>query len=215
MYGGDEVSAIVIDLGSHTCKTGYAGEDAPKALFPSMKPLKFRILTRKGRSVGLAWSFHDGRLRFDPPAYDIRGFAFSAELVARACLVQVISHVWFAGYCTGAGFTCEHLKVVGSVDQMEVDNPDNPEDNYGSAPDSKSKAKRKLYVGSQALGFRRDFMEVISPIKDGMVVDWDIVENIWDHAFRFSRLLHQDVQLLWLLKDLMFYLLAIVLELLL
>nr|XP_016453462.1 PREDICTED: actin-related protein 4-like [Nicotiana tabacum] len=27
-------------------------------------------------------------------------------------------------------------------------------------------------------------MEVLSPIKDGMVVDWDIVENIWDHAFR-------------------------------
>ncbi|KAJ8543374.1 hypothetical protein K7X08_005897 [Anisodus acutangulus] len=95
MYGGDEVSAIVIDLGSHTCKAGYAGEDAPIALFPS---------------------------------------------------------------------------VVGSIDQMEVDNPDNPGDNSGSAPDSKSKAKQKLYV--------------ISPIKDGMVVDWDIVENIWDHAFR-------------------------------
>lgn len=38
---------------------------------------------------------------------------------------------------------------------MEVDNPDNPEDNSGSAPDSKSKGKRRLYVGSQALGFRR------------------------------------------------------------
>ncbi|KAK4355763.1 hypothetical protein RND71_024734 [Anisodus tanguticus] len=109
MYGGDEVSAIVIDLGSHTCKAGYAGEDAPIALFPS---------------------------------------------------------------------------VVGSIDQMEVDNPDNPGDNSGSAPDSKSKANQKLYVGSQALGFRRDFMELISPIKDGMAVDWDIVENIWDHAFR-------------------------------
>ncbi|KEH28122.1 UDP-glucosyltransferase family protein [Medicago truncatula] len=35
MYDGDEVSAIVIDLGSHTCKAGYAGEDAPKAVFPS------------------------------------------------------------------------------------------------------------------------------------------------------------------------------------
>lgn len=43
---------------------------------------------------------------------------------------------------------------------MEVDNPDNPEDNSGSAPDLKSKGKRKLYVGSQALGFRRDHMEV-------------------------------------------------------
>ena len=36
MYGGDEVAAIVLDLGSHTCKAGYAGEDAPKAVFPSV-----------------------------------------------------------------------------------------------------------------------------------------------------------------------------------
>lgn len=32
----DEVSAIVLDLGSYTCKAGYAGEDAPKAVFPSV-----------------------------------------------------------------------------------------------------------------------------------------------------------------------------------
>lgn len=32
----DEVSAIVLDFGSHTCKAGYAGEDAPKAVFPSV-----------------------------------------------------------------------------------------------------------------------------------------------------------------------------------
>ncbi|VFQ86681.1 unnamed protein product [Cuscuta campestris] len=109
MYGGDEVSAIVVDLGSITCKAGYAGEDAPKAVFPS---------------------------------------------------------------------------IVGSIDQMEVDNPDNPDNNSGPIPDSKSKGKRKLYVGSQALGFRRDHMEAISPIKDGVVADWEIVDNIWDHAFR-------------------------------
>ncbi|XP_042515364.1 actin-related protein 4 [Macadamia integrifolia] len=121
MYGGDEVSAVVIDLGSHTCKAGYAGEDAPKAVFPS---------------------------------------------------------------------------VVGSIDQMDVD--DAVKSDSGSAPDSKSvvrtfdsdksKTKRKFYVGSQALGYRRDHMEVLSPIKDGVVVDWDIVDSIWDHAFR-ERLL--------------------------
>ncbi|KAF7851910.1 hypothetical protein BT93_L1625 [Corymbia citriodora subsp. variegata] len=119
MYGGDEVSAIVIDLGSHTCKAGYAGEDAPKAVFPS---------------------------------------------------------------------------VVGSIDQMEVDDAANTDTNSGAAmeaksnaktPDSdKNKGKRKLFVGSQALGYRRDQMEVVSPFKDGIVADWDIVDNIWDHAFR-------------------------------
>lgn len=35
MYGGDEVNAVVVDVGSHTVKAGFAGEDTPKALFPS------------------------------------------------------------------------------------------------------------------------------------------------------------------------------------
>ncbi|KAG5234026.1 Actin-related family protein [Salix suchowensis] len=115
MYGGDEVSAIVIDLGSHTCKAGYAGEDAPKAVFPS---------------------------------------------------------------------------VVGSIDQMDVDDMTSNEknvavDSKNNVKDSeKGKGKRKLFVGSQALGFRRDHMEVLSPFKDGIVADWDIVDSIWDHAFR-------------------------------
>ncbi|KAK8543350.1 hypothetical protein V6N13_136133 [Hibiscus sabdariffa] len=112
MYGGDEVSAIVIDLGSHTCKAGYAGEDAPKAVFPS---------------------------------------------------------------------------VVGCIDQMDADDDkenNDSETNNNNADSNKPKGKRKLYVGSQALGFRRDHMEVVSPLKDGVVVDWDIVDNIWDHAFK-------------------------------
>lgn len=53
---------------------------------------------------------------------------------------------------------------------MEVDDPDNSERNSGSGQESKNNArhldsekargKRKLYVGSQALGYRRDHMEV-------------------------------------------------------
>jgi len=35
IIGGDEVGAIVIDMGSHTTRAGYAGEDMPKADFPS------------------------------------------------------------------------------------------------------------------------------------------------------------------------------------
>ncbi|KAK9800233.1 hypothetical protein WJX73_002417 [Symbiochloris irregularis] len=35
MNGGDEVNALVIDLGSSTAKAGYAGDDTPKCYFPS------------------------------------------------------------------------------------------------------------------------------------------------------------------------------------
>lgn len=35
MYGGDEVSAIVVDLGSTCVKAGFAGEDSPKNVVPT------------------------------------------------------------------------------------------------------------------------------------------------------------------------------------
>lgn len=35
----DEVNALVIDIGSSTVKAGYAGEDTPKALFPSVSTI--------------------------------------------------------------------------------------------------------------------------------------------------------------------------------
>lgn len=43
---------------------------------------------------------------------------------------------------------------------MEIDESDNSDKNSGSVLESKSKGKRKLYVGSQAMGYRRDHMEV-------------------------------------------------------
>jgi len=36
MASGEEVAAVVIDNGSGMCKAGVAGEDAPKACFPSI-----------------------------------------------------------------------------------------------------------------------------------------------------------------------------------
>ncbi|KAH7100641.1 brg1-associated factor b [Auriculariales sp. MPI-PUGE-AT-0066] len=34
-YGGDEVQAIVLDIGADTTRAGYAGDDGPKAVFPT------------------------------------------------------------------------------------------------------------------------------------------------------------------------------------
>ena len=35
-YGGDEVGAIVLDVGGYSTRVGYAGEDSPKADFPTI-----------------------------------------------------------------------------------------------------------------------------------------------------------------------------------
>ena len=36
MIGGDEVGAVVVDVGAHTTRAGYAGEDVPRAVFRSV-----------------------------------------------------------------------------------------------------------------------------------------------------------------------------------
>ncbi|GBG88186.1 hypothetical protein CBR_g46675 [Chara braunii] len=129
MYGGDEVSALVIDVGSNTCKAGYAGEDAPKAVFPSL----VGVVEKSGAADGSAAALGNGDVE------------------------------------------------MGDAEEKRTGNKPG-----GDGNDKARKANRKLYVN--ALGFRRDFMEVVPTVKEGLVADWDLVEGLWEHAFR-ERLL--------------------------
>ena len=36
MYNDEEMAALVVDNGSGMCKAGFAGDDAPRAVFPSI-----------------------------------------------------------------------------------------------------------------------------------------------------------------------------------
>ncbi|VVA95207.1 unnamed protein product [Arabis nemorensis] len=68
---------------------------------------------------------------------------------------------------------------------MDIDDAAYTEDAKINVVESdKENGKRKLFVGSQALNVRRDQMEKLSPTKDGIVADWDMVDNVWEHAFR-------------------------------
>eukprot|EP01100_Stratorugosa_tubuloviscum_P015080 TRINITY_DN8463_c0_g1_i1.p1 TRINITY_DN8463_c0_g1~~TRINITY_DN8463_c0_g1_i1.p1 ORF type:complete len:418 (-),score=177.42 TRINITY_DN8463_c0_g1_i1:181-1434(-) len=49
MFGGDEVSALVLDTGSLNIKAGFAGEEAPKAIFPS----SLGVIKRKGNFLNI------------------------------------------------------------------------------------------------------------------------------------------------------------------
>jgi len=36
MYCGDDVSSVVLDIGSYQTRAGYSGEDVPRSILPSM-----------------------------------------------------------------------------------------------------------------------------------------------------------------------------------
>lgn len=46
----EEIAALVVDNGSGMCKAGFAGDDAPRAVFPS-------IVGRPRHQVCLTWGF--------------------------------------------------------------------------------------------------------------------------------------------------------------
>jgi len=53
----DEIAALVIDNGSGMCKAGFAGDDAPRAVFPSIvgRP-RHQVETVKIRFLYLKYS---------------------------------------------------------------------------------------------------------------------------------------------------------------
>ncbi|KAJ8425188.1 hypothetical protein Cgig2_029414 [Carnegiea gigantea] len=199
MSGGDEVSAIVIDLGSHTCRAGYAGEDAPKAVFPSVSASVTLVhlhcyLVVHGSVILVPVIAFGSSVLFCSVSIFLGSFHESGSELSPisggrhlSCVTALVEphdgennrFTMPIRYFGGKHEILPKGTVVGSIDQMEVDDGDNLEKHSGSASDSeKGKSKRKLYVGSQSLGFA-----VLSPFKDGIVADWDIVHSIWDHAF--------------------------------
>ncbi|XP_071954669.1 actin-like protein 6A [Antedon mediterranea] len=106
VYGGDEVGALVFDVGSYSIRAGYAGEDSPKADFPT---------------------------------------------------------------------------IVGVVDNKDEKSMEVDGDSGQTIKESKSK---KYVIDTNALHFPREGMELSHPLKDGMIEDWDIFENLLDHLYK-------------------------------
>ncbi|KAH3744048.1 Glycoside hydrolase, family 1 [Pelomyxa schiedti] len=100
MHG--DVNAAVIDVGSVSTKGGCAGDDIPKAVFPT--------------SVGL--------IAGPPPLSLDSGTSTSTE-------------------------------------------------------------KQKTWlVGSNALALRRDTMEIVEPLRHGLVHEWEAIEQVWEHVLK-------------------------------
>jgi hypothetical protein len=38
-HSGDDINAIVADIGSYSCRIGYAGDDTPRANFPTVRKI--------------------------------------------------------------------------------------------------------------------------------------------------------------------------------
>uniref|UniRef100_A0A8C7XKF8 Actin-like protein 6A n=1 Tax=Oryzias sinensis TaxID=183150 RepID=A0A8C7XKF8_9TELE len=100
----DEVGALVFDIGSYSVRAGYAGEDCPKADFPTV--------------IGVTLDRDDGST------------------------------------------------------PMETDG------------DKTKQSGTTYYIDTNQLRVPRESMEVMSPLKNGMIEDWDSFQAILDHTYK-------------------------------
>nr|GAT53976.1 predicted protein [Mycena chlorophos] len=84
-YGGDEVSALVVDIGSSSVRAGYAGDDSPKAVIPT--------------SYGYHQTPIDGDATMQDPADGLG--AFPRKAAKKMYLGQFGASVWRDGMEVG------------------------------------------------------------------------------------------------------------------
>jgi actin-like protein 6A len=115
-YGGDEISAIVIDVGSSLSKAGWSGEDSPEVIIPSY----VGTVTEEENNMG---------------------------------------------------------GVENGVDTTLING------NPGNSINSSNKKKTKKYIGDSQINCWRENMELKNPLKNGLIEDWDTLEDLWDYIF--------------------------------
>lgn len=117
----DEVSAIVVDIGTCTTKAGYAGEDSPKSVFPSVC-----LLSQITTAISHLFIKHVGTL-----------------------------------YTTGG-----QDNVIGAGVKAVGDEGDVPMSEAGATHGNDKNVQ--YFVGTNALHYRRPFMEIENPLEDGL-----------------------------------------------
>ncbi|CAN6674455.1 actin-related protein 4 [Trichomonascus vanleenenianus] len=128
VYGGDEVSALVVDPGSYYTRFGFAGEDTPKAIISS--------------NIGVRPN----------PDYD--------EEMANNEPAEPAS---------------------GTKD--EEDDGRLPNTHLRKRAEERKKQKMRYYFGDDDINMPKEGMEIVNPMKNGLVADWDLEQRLWDYAF--------------------------------
>jgi hypothetical protein len=161
-HAADEVNALVLDAGSYLCRAGYAGDDTPKAVFPSVS---------RGRGIGLRTISTRARCRRRDPRragadrdaapWPSRGRtppdAAPWRQPARRC--QAAPWPWPGVARSRVGQ--QPLRAARPVQAAGViSTPAEANGVEAAADGAEAGPKRQVFVGSTAVNYWREGMEV-------------------------------------------------------
>uniref|UniRef100_A0AC11E8J2 Actin like 6B n=1 Tax=Ovis aries TaxID=9940 RepID=A0AC11E8J2_SHEEP len=159
VYGGDEVGALVFDIGSFSVRAGYAGEDCPKVSLPALCPNPRAPLQASQSSRALSAqrkALMSGNVGVNPGG-GLRALQDMAFSPVHAPLQ--------ADFPTTVG-----LLAAEEGGGLELEG-------------EKEKKGKIFHIDTNALHVPRDGAEVMSPLKNGMIEDWECFRAILDHTY--------------------------------
>lgn len=164
---------IVLNTGSRTCRIGFAGEQVPKYVFPSIvgRPTGFFDGVQKEHSVPSAPS----HVPSEVPIPTVPSVA-SMSTQPPAGIVQN-ARLTFSG---SEGVAEE--SVLEAVQEQENAPPPEVGANNKAAEQEDDEGRVDFLVGDAAKQERHN-MSYTSPMKDGLITNWEDLEKVWAHAF--------------------------------
>lgn len=96
VYGGDEVGALVFDIGSHSTRVGYAGEDCPKADFPSFVGVQPSLgeNANQANANAVNYSFGSTKLTVAKEEMEIKSFLKDSMIDDWEMLENFVSYIY-------------------------------------------------------------------------------------------------------------------------
>lgn len=185
----DEVSAVVLDVGSRTTRAGFAGEDSPKAVFstyyavqnsdkPSLSP--FTKTTKKDADNTTSDETNTNVDKDGDVNMEDNDTTKDNEEPKTVEDDERVSN------------SEKKSATEDSTTTPAKEETEKKDDNIKLRSANSEKDYKKYFIGDNSIHIPRADTEIKTPMKEGIVDDWDAMEHIWDHALNKVLAIEMD-----------------------